>query len=67
MKLLVVNLQDPSQTTYRNPKDIGSFMWGRRLSNYPMFSVDENGTMNPITITTGDVIELQEQVLEQLK
>jgi hypothetical protein len=67
MKLLVVNLQDPSQTTYRNPKDIGVFMWGRRLSNYPMFSVDENGTMNPITITTGDVIELQEQVLEQLK
>ena len=67
MKLLVVNLQDPSQTTYRNPKNIGVFMWGRRLSNYPMFSVDENGTMNPITITTGDVIELQEQVLEQLK
>ena len=67
MKLLVVNLQDPSQTKYRNPKDIGVFMLGRRLSNYPMFSVDENGTMNPITITTGDVIELQEQVLEQLK
>jgi hypothetical protein len=34
-----------------------------------MFSVDENGTMNPITITTcyNDVIELQKQVLEQLK
>jgi hypothetical protein len=67
MKLLVINLQDPSQTKYHNPKDIGVFMWGRRLSNYPMFSVDENGTMNPITITTGDVIELQEEVLEQLK
>jgi hypothetical protein len=69
MKLLVVNLQDPSQTKYRNPKDIGVFMLGRRLSNYPMFSVDENGTMNPITITTcyNDVIELQKQVLEQLK
>jgi len=67
MKLLVINLQDPSQTKYHNPKDIGVFMWGRRLSNYLMFSVDENGTMNPITITTGDVIELQEEVLEQLK
>jgi hypothetical protein len=67
MKLLVVNLQDPSQTKYHNPKNIGAFMWGRRFSNYPMFSVDENGTMNPITITTGDVIELQKQVLEQLK
>lgn len=42
-------------------------MCGRRFSNYPMFSVDENGTMNPITITTcyNDVIELQKQVLEQ--
>jgi hypothetical protein len=70
MKLLVVNLQDPSQTTYRNPKNIGVFMWGRRLSNYPMFSVDENGTMNPITITTGygaDCNVITEQVLEQLK
>ena len=37
MKLLVVNLQNPNETKYYNPKDIGVFMWGRRLSNYPMF------------------------------
>jgi hypothetical protein len=67
MKLLVVNLQDPSQTTYRNPKDIGVFMWGRRLSNYPMFSVDENGTMNPIVLNSADCNVITEQVLEQLK
>jgi hypothetical protein len=37
------------------------------LTTYPVNTLDENGTMNPITITTGDVIELQEEVLEQLK
>jgi len=67
MKLLVVNLQDPSQTKYHNPKDIGVFMWGRRLSNYPMFSVDENGTMKPIVLNSADCNVITEQVLEQLK
>ena len=67
MKLLVVNLQNPCDTKYHNPKRIGSYLWGRRLSNYPMFAVDENGNMNPIVVNAGDVIELQKQVLEQLK
>lgn len=67
MKLLVVNLQDPTQTQYYNPEEIGIFMWGRRLSNYPMFSVGENGIMNPIVLTSADCNAITEEVMEQLK
>ena len=67
MKLLVVNLQNPNETKYRNPKDISAFMLGRRLSNYPMFAVSDDGTMKQIVLTSGDVMEIKKQVMEQLK
>ena len=67
MKLLVVNLQNPNETKYHNSKDIGAFMWGRRLSNYPMFSVSDDGTMKPIVLESADVMEIKKQVMEQLK
>ena len=67
MKLLVVNLQNPNETKYHNPKDIGVFMWGRRLSNYPMFAVSENGEMKQIALESADVMEIENQVMEQLK
>ena len=66
-KLLVVNLQNPQETRYYNPKDIGVFMWGRRLGNYPMFSVSDDGSMKQIELTSADVQEIETQVMEQLK
>jgi hypothetical protein len=66
-KLLVVNLQNPQETKYYNPKDIGVFMWGRRLSNYPMFAVSDDGIMKQIELTSADVQEIKTQVMEQLK
>jgi hypothetical protein len=67
MKLLVVNLQNPNETKYHNPKDVGAFMLGRRLSNYPMFAVDENGEMKQIVLESAGVMEIEKQVMEQLK
>ena len=67
MKLLVVNLQNPNETKYHNPKNISAFMWGRRLSNYPMFAVSDDGTMNQIVLESADVMEIKKQVMEQLK
>ena len=67
MKLLVVNLQNPNETKYHNPKDIGAFMWGRRLSNYPMFAVSANGEMKQIVLESADVMKIENQVMEQLK
>jgi hypothetical protein len=67
MKLLVVNLQNPNETKYHNPKDIGVFMWGRRLSNYPMFAVSENSEMKQIVLESSNVMEIEKQVMEVLK
>jgi len=67
MKLLVVNLQNPNETKYHNPKDIGGFMLGRRLSNYPMFAVDKNGEMKQIVFKSAYITEIEKQVMEELK
>lgn len=67
MKLLVVNLQNPNETKYHNPKDIGVFMWGRRISNYPMFAVSENGEMKQIVLKSADIMEIENQVMGELK
>ena len=67
MKLLVVNLQNPNETKYHNPKNISTFMLGRSLSNYPMFAVSENGEMKQIVLESADVMEIKKQVMEQLK
>jgi hypothetical protein len=67
MKLLVVNLQNPDQTSYRNPKYIGSFMLGRHLSNYSIFAVGDDGTMKQIVFESADVMKMQEKVIETLE
>ena len=66
-KLLVVNLQDPSKTKYWNPKSIDVFMWGRRLSNYKLFVVDQTGNMKPVVITNADISTIKQQVLDMMK
>ncbi len=62
MKLLVINLQNPCDTKYRSPKTIGSFMWGRMIDNYPMFTVDGKGNMMRIYFDTSEVTEIQDVV-----
>lgn len=52
-KLLVVNLQDPTKTKYMSPKQISTFLWGRRISNYPILKV-QDGVTDQIVITNGD-------------
>lgn len=66
MKLLVVDLQSPNETHYHDPNTIGAFLLGRRLSNYPMFAVKDDGTMKKIVVDSADVTEIEKQVLEQL-
>lgn len=67
LKLLVVDLKNPEQTKYQDPKKIGAFMLGRKFSGYSMYGVDEDGTMTPIKITSiNDVMDLQYEVMEQL-
>lgn len=61
MKLLVVNLQNPGETCYKSPKTIGSWLWGRRLSNYKLYCYDD-GELYPIIPKSSDIMLIQEQV-----
>ena len=60
-KLLVVNLQNPGSSRYQNPKTFGSFLLGRRLSNYAVFVV-RNGKFNQVHLDTPDCSVIQDQI-----
>ena len=61
-KLLVVNLLHPNESIYRNPKNIGAYMWGKSLSNRRFFIV-EDSKMTPIILDgIFEITELQNAV-----
>ena len=60
-KLLLVNLQNPGDTRYRNPKTVGSYLLDRRLSNYAVFVV-QAGKLNQIDLVSGDCFVMQNQI-----
>ena len=60
-KLLLVNLQNPGNTRYQNPKTVGSYLLGRRLSNYIVFVV-RDGELNQIDLVSGDCFAIQNQI-----
>jgi len=60
-KLLLVNLQNPGNTRYQNPRTLGSYLLGRRLSNYIVFVV-RDGKLNQIDLTSGDCFAIQNQI-----
>jgi len=66
-KLLVINLQNPSKTHYHNKKDIGMWMWGKRISNYKMFVLDEENNLVEIKLESSNIFEIQKKVNEAMK
>ena len=66
MKALVVNLQNPGLSKYINPKSVGAFMLGKRLSNYIVNLVDFKTGECKFTIDftgcDGDVLKIQAMV-----
>jgi hypothetical protein len=66
-KLLVVNLHEPNKTQYLDPLKVHLFMWGKRLVDLALFSVNENLKMEEIVILSADVFEIQNTVLRKLK
>jgi hypothetical protein len=67
MKLLIVSLKHPEETTYFNPEKVDVFMWGRRLSEYAFLAVSDDGTVNPIILKSADITDIKTQVMEELK
>jgi len=69
-QLLVVDIQNPGSTMYRNANMIGSFFLGRKISNYLLFTVGDNNKTQQIFLTSSarnpKCSEIQSQVLEQI-
>jgi len=58
-KLLIVNRQDTAKTHYHSPKDIGSWLWGRQLSNYLLFVIKPDGDAKQIILETAEITKIQ--------
>ncbi len=67
MKLLIVSLKKPKETTYFNPEKVDVFMWGRRLSEYALLAVSDDGTVKPIILKSADTTDIKTQVMDELK
>jgi uncharacterized UPF0146 family protein len=65
-QLLVVDIQNPGSTMYRNANMIGSFFLGREISNYLLFTVGDNNKAQQIFLTSSEGSEIQSQVLDQI-
>lgn len=60
-KLLVINKQNPRESRYYPPKEIGAYLWGRRISNYILMLVDNN-LYTVIEISNSEVMNIQAKV-----
>lgn len=67
MKLLIVNLQDPSKSEYRNPKTVASWLWGKRLSNYVLFIKSDSGNIIKLNFKSSDVVDIQKTIIETMQ
>jgi uncharacterized UPF0146 family protein len=65
-KLLVVDIQNPGSTMYRNANTIASFFLSRRISNYLLFIVGDDNKTQQIVLTSSEYTEIQSQVLNQI-
>lgn len=66
VKLLLVNLQDPTKTKYMSPGQIAIFLFGRRISNYSILKVQGEST-DQIVITNGDIGLIEKQLTEAMR
>jgi len=65
-QLLVVDVQNPGSTSYRNANTIGSFLLGRKISDYLLFIVGDDNKTKQIVLTSSECTEIQSQVLDQI-
>lgn len=57
IKLLLVDLKEPEKTKYKSPKQIGTYLLGRTISNFVVVSCPENKIID-LSPCNGDVQEI---------
>lgn len=65
-QILVVDIHNPGSTRYLNANSIGSFLLGRKISDYLFFAVGDNNKTQQIVITSSECSEIQSQILNQI-
>lgn len=66
IKVLVVNLMNPSNSKYIDMDKFTSEMWGRRMSQTMLVLVSDT-VRRVVDIKIGDVVELEKYVTSQME
>ena len=57
----VINRSDSMLQQYRNPTDITTFLWGRRIDNYMIIKSDDQGD-RLIALESGNIDAIKHQL-----
>ena len=57
----VINRSDNMLQQYRNPTDIATFLWDRRIDNYMIIKSDDKGD-RLIALESGDINTIKHQL-----
>ena len=60
-KLLVINKSDLKKTMFINPKHIGNFLWGKRISNYILIHL-KDGCEEIVKLNSNECNLIQDQI-----
>lgn len=67
MRILVVNLQSPGASRYIRPSEVGSFLYGRSLADYPVFVVSCDGAMRRVELSENSLDSVQRKISEVMQ
>lgn len=67
MKILIVNLTVPCESTYINKEAFPAVMLGKRIDRNPVFIVDASGEVHRVNFRTGDVFEMLNEVESKMQ
>ncbi len=59
-KLLVVNLKEPHLSQYVDPSSVGTWLWGKSITNWMPFKV-KCGMMKRLDWTSGNCDDVQKK------
>lgn len=65
-ELLLVDLGDPSQSRWFDPKFAGAYMLGKDINFYRFFTFDDSYHLREIVMFSADAMEIQRRVKEAM-
>lgn len=67
MKLLLINIQQPSESFEIKEDKVGAYLLGRRITNYALFIVSSDNELTRIEFPSADCTLIDKEVKTQVE